>query len=136
MPEWQIEKNQWGGERKYYIDECGRKNYEMMIDGVPESRYAEIKERERAESLERMKKLNQTEEKSILCPFRMLRDCASLRCAPECALHTADGCGMVSDATLSGGTICPMKPGYKCSTACMLHGVDGCKLTGLLKREE
>ena len=136
MPEWVEEKNRWGGVDRYYIDARGHKCYEGTIDGIPESRYEEVKARERAESLERMKKLNQTDEKSILCPFRMLRDCASLRCAPKCALHTDGGCGMVSDAALTGGTVCPMKPGYRCNPVCVLHGSDGCKLTGLLKREE
>lgn len=125
MPEWIEEKNQWGGIDRYFIDGFGHKCHEGTIDGIPESQYEEVKARERAESLERLKKQNH--EKFIVCPFRLLRECASLKCISECAYHTADGCGMVSDAPLTGGTICPMKPGFKCSAACALYA-DGCKL--------
>ena len=127
MPEWIKEKNQWGGIDRYFIDGYGHKVHEGRIDGVLESQYDEFKARERAEALERLKKQNQANEKFVVCPFRMLRDCASLKCIPECVHHTADGCGMVADAPLTGGTICPMKPGFKCSAACALYA-DGCKL--------
>lgn len=133
MPEWIEEKNQWGGIDRYFIDGFGHKVHESTIDGIPESKYAEFKERERAESLERLKKQNQANEKFIVCPFRLLRECASLKCMEDCTLRCADGCGMVSDAPLTGGTICPMKPGFKCSAACALYA-DGCGLKSIFKK--
>lgn len=136
MPEWIEEKNQWGGIDRYYIDGFGHKVHERTIDGIPESQYEEFKARERAESLERLKK--KSHEKFVVCPFRLLRDCASLKCMEDCALRCADGCGcgVVSDAPLTGGAICPMKPGFKCNPACVLHGVNGCNLRKLNRSDE
>ena len=67
----------------------------------------------------------------VVCPFKMMQDRAILKCSDDCALHTADGCGMVSDAALSGGTICPIQSCYHCMSACILHTADGCKLRNL-----
>lgn len=132
MSEWQIERNKWGGERRFRIDANGHKEYEMTIDGIPESEYALQKARDKTAILENIKRCNKEQEKFVVCPFRMLRECASLKCDPECALHTASGCGIVSDAPMTGGTICPLANGYRCTEVCAFYGADGCNLRNFM----
>lgn len=132
MPEWIEEKNQWGGVDRYYIDAFGHKVHEGTIDGIPESQYDEFVKRQKESVAEQFRQdaLKKQTEKLVICPFRMMQNAASLKCRPDCALHTADGCGMVEDAAPTGGMICPMQ-NYHCMSACILHTADGCKLQNL-----
>lgn len=126
MSEWQIERNQWGGVRRFRIDAYGHKEYEMTIDGIPESQYQDTMKRQAEERAMQLEMENRKPPAAI-CPVKQMRDAASAICTDDCIMHTADGCGLVTDAAPTGGARCPLTR-YKCHERCAWNGETGCKL--------
>ena len=127
--EWQVEKNQWGGERRYRIVD-GVKEYEteITLSGgavVPQSRLKEYHEDEESRKSERLAAMR-TETK------RCLFDGA---CTRKCVLYD-DGCSLArltQRRAATEGIYCPFI-NEKCNTRCAVYD-DGCGLAALLKKK-
>lgn len=126
--DWKVEKNQWGGERRYRIVD-GVKEYEteITLSGgavVPQSRLKEYHEAEERRKPERLAAMR-TETK------RCLFDGA---CTGECVLFD-DGCSLAKLTqmrTTTEGRYCPFS-NEVCNTRCAVYD-DGCGLAALLKK--
>lgn len=136
MPgEWQIERNQFGGERRFRIDEFGRKEYELEVRTaggayVPESQLEAYNAHEAEQRKQRIDAMNEQQKKAVLCPFSIARNTMSTECKGiDCALYCASGCGLTVSSSERGGQIggkyCPIT-GRSCTVNCAVHNTSGC----------
>lgn len=139
--EWQEERNQYGGVRRYRM--IGNvKEYETMvkIDGVeiPQSEIHAYNQRKKAEAKRQAKAKEKAELNAaprFNCP---LKDSLNTTCVREkCALYD-DGCLFAQIGTpkkKTAGLHCPLTRG-RCRIDCAMYHGDGCTLTALLSRKK
>ena len=128
--EWQIEKNEWGGERRYRIVD-GVKEYELEVitSGgavLPQSRLKEHHEAAQRGKPERLAAMR-TETK------RCLFDNGACK-GGKCILYD-DGCSLAELTEMRAATeglYCPFS-NEVCNTRCAVYD-DGCGLAALLKK--
>lgn len=134
---WQIEKNQWGGERRFrWVG--GIKEYESMIriDGIeiPQSELAEYNRR-RAEQAKQMMAADQhAQQTHKTCPFKCAKGSFDTWCKHDCAFFHGGGCILATATTRptedTRGTSCPIVG--KCNPSCAMFA-DGCMIKELVK---
>ena len=135
--EWQEERNQWGGVRRFRM--VGPvKEYEMMVtvDGmeIPQSELEDYhrRKREAAEAAAEARKTAPPPPRQLACPFGG----GGHSCTREkCALFTGTGCTLAQITTggtgSTAGKSCPFSP-YACREDCGLYK-NGCVLTAFRK---
>ena len=133
--EWQTEVTPFGGVRRYrMIGNC--KEYEMEINGLPQSVFLEsnrrMKEKREAEHEETRRREKETAAQQRNCPFA---DGIHTNCSQEkCALYV-DGCALARltgrpPAKNTAGLQCPLgRAKTPCRTDCALYK-NGCTLIG------
>ncbi|MBE7002862.1 MAG: hypothetical protein E7425_01075 [Ruminococcaceae bacterium] len=136
--EWQEERNQWGGVRRFRMN--GKiKEYEPTIDidgvEIPESELEDYHRRKHEQTAARIEQSRQAalSSKTYACPFRG----GGNNCkGASCAIFTGDRCALAQiAATATGdtqGKACPFSP-YKCRVDCELYK-NGCVLTAIKER--
>lgn len=123
--EWHIEKNRFGGIRRYRYDAYGCKEYEQTIDGIPESQYDDHMRREAEQRKIEAKQANAAQNVAV-CPFAIARDAMKTGCkGADCALFTGTGCGLTDAGGQTGGSYCPIT-GRNCTAKCAVYKKDGC----------
>lgn len=135
--EWQIEQNQWGGERRFrWVG--GIKEYEptIRIDGIeiPQSELAEYNQL-RAENAKQMMAADQhAQQTHKTCPFKGARGSFDTWCKHDCAFFHDGGCILATATTRptedTRGTSCPIVG--KCDPSCAMFA-DGCMIKELVK---
>ena len=130
--EWQQEPGRFG---KRYRMVGGVKEYEMEINGVPESVFfaSQKAQKERDEAKYKEDLQNILISKRCNCPFS---DSSQNNCKREkCALFIIDSCilAQIGDrpATDTTGKQCPLsRESHQCNADCALYN-GGCTLTGI-----
>ena len=136
---WMIETNQWGGVRRYRKSSTGGIEYEMDVNGVPQSEFLESnrrarEERERQYAEERRKMAERAAVLVKYCPVMDSGNDQTICIREECALFsTSDGAcifavkGKIKEVRKAIGKRCPFsKYAGKCSDSCALYHGDGC----------
>ena len=141
---WMIETNQWGGTRRFRKSPTIGIEYEMDVNGVPQSVFLE------SNKLQREKR-----EAEIKGEQRRAKEAAALRrncplndadgntdCNREaCALFVDNGCSLTrltsrQPAKDTAGLICPLdRYRSKCRTDCALYK-NGCTFTTIITESE
>lgn len=131
--EWQREPGPFG---KRFRMVGNIKEYEMDINGIPESVFHDMKmrEKEQAALLEKERqKAVQAARRS--CPFA---DGANTDCFREKCAMFLDGCTIaaLTPAKDTEGLRCPFgRAGRKCNKDCALYS-EGCTLTGITQKQK
>ena len=136
---WMIETNQWGGTRRFRKSPTGGIEYEMDVNGVPQSVFLESnrrarEERERQYAEERRKMAERAAVLVKYCPVMDSGNDQTICIREECALFsTSDGAcifavkGKIREVRKAIGKRCPFsKYAGKCTKECALYHVDAC----------
>lgn len=134
---WMIETNQWGGVRRYRKSPTGGIEYEMTINGIPESELEDYnrRERERKKKFFAEEKRRNAESAALkYCPVMDSGNDQTICIREECALFSTaeDRCiftfkGKIKEIRKTVGLRCPFsKYAGKCNNNCALYHGDGC----------
>lgn len=128
MDEWKVDEH---GKRYRMVGNI--KEYELEINGMPQSVYLAIqKDHREREKAERERQIANPPELPPRCPFS---NGLNQNCAGEaCALHTVHGCSLAylvdrAPAVDTAGKRCPFSA-YPCTKRCSLYK-NGCVLTAI-----
>ena len=135
--EWQEERNQWGGVRRFRWIAPGVKEYEMdvFVDGIPVPQSQVEDYNRRKKEAEAARRAAPPPPPARQCPFSFTGvpgDCKR----DNCALFDGEACALAQIADKAArdtaGKSCPLNP-YKCEARCALYK-SGCVVTAMNER--
>lgn len=132
--EWQEEVNQWGGVRRFRM--VGNvKEYELEVNGIPQSRLEEHNKREAERTKARNERDKQRAAQWRICPLKVGN--MKTACDREGCAFFGDGCAiplLIGKPPLrdTEGLRCPISQ-WKCSKDCAMYD-GGCAITGIFTK--